>query len=102
MCGARHRVVRVLFRTRLRAGLRVVRTRLAQCFVCRQRVMSRASVRRLHAVVLGSSPSHYMRFPRVVRARSRVSARSSTHGRVVSCIVSSLRLESLALIKVLV
>jgi hypothetical protein len=36
------------------------------------------------------------------RARSRVSARSSAHGRVVSCIVSSLRLESLALIKVLV
>jgi hypothetical protein len=35
-------------------------------------------------------------------ARSRVSARSSAHGRVVSCIVSSLRLESLALIKVLV
>jgi hypothetical protein len=51
-CGARRRAVCVLFRTRLRAGLRVVRARRAHCFVCRQRVMSRVSARRLHAVVL--------------------------------------------------
>ena len=50
-CGARRRAVRMLFRTRLRAGSRVVRARCAHCFVCHQRVMSRVSFASWRAVL---------------------------------------------------
>jgi hypothetical protein len=94
-CGARRQAVRVLFRTRLRAGSRVVRARRAHCFVCRQRVMSHVSARHLHAVVLfarrrlsfACSATRLVRVSRVLFAR--VSARRS-HCRAVSCVVRAL------------
>jgi hypothetical protein len=84
---------RVLFRTRWHAGSRVVRAGRACCFVCRQHAMSRMSVRRLHAVVLGSPSSRCLRVPRVVRARSR--AVVLFHACILSRSTNSHRLEPL-------
>jgi hypothetical protein len=85
---------RVLFRTRWRAGSRVVRAGRTCCFVCRQRAMSRMFARRLHVVMLGSPSSRCLRVPRVVRARSRavvlfhacISPRSANSSRLESLI----------------
>jgi hypothetical protein len=41
-----------LFRTWCRADSHVVRAGRTHCFVCRQRAMSRVSVRRSHVVVM--------------------------------------------------
>jgi hypothetical protein len=68
----------------------LVRAGRTCCFVCHQRAMS---VRRLHAVVLGSSSSRCLCVPRVVRARSR--AVMMFHACILSRSANSSRLESL-------